>query len=121
MPLRQEVDHRTPTVLQVGHWSQSLHQDYFIHVLWPFTGHDPEHNRSLRMSNIMYLANTCIVQDVVNGAGNIMFAHLMERKVPELGVVGAVLDMFTGVGIAPDIRHPDVVALVVEQVTFGTE
>lgn len=121
MPLGQEVDHRTAAVLEECHRCQSLHQNDLVHILGLLAGHDPEHNGSLGVTNVVQLAYARGIEDVVHCGGYIMLSHLVECKVPELGMVGAILNMLSRVRIATNIGHPDIVPLIVEQVTFGTE
>lgn len=113
MKLGQEIHHWTLAMTQEGYWCQRLHCDDLLHVFGSFTAHNPEDNSTLRVTNVVQLRIARFVEHIVNCAGYIVHAHLMECKVPELGVIMCVLDVLARVRITPYIGHPHIVALLV--------
>lgn len=116
MKLGQEIDDRTLAVLQVGNWRQSLHKENLVHILGSLAAHDPEDNGALRVADVVQLLEARRIQYIVDCLGYIVHAHFMERKVPVLGLRMCVLHMLPGIRIASDIGHPDIVALLIEQI-----
>lgn len=114
MKLGQKIDHRTLAMAQEGNRCQCLHCNDLLHVFRSLTAHNPEDNGTLRVTNIVQLRIARFIEHIVNCAGYIVHAHLMESKVPELGVMMRVLDVLARVRIAPHIGHPHIVALLVE-------
>lgn len=96
-----------------GHRCQCLHSNDLLHVFGSLTAHNPEDNGTLRVSNVVQLRIARLIEHIVNCAGYIVHAHLMEGEVPVLGVMMRVLDVLPRVRIATHIGHPHIVALLV--------
>lgn len=104
-------------VMDVGNGGQSMHRGDLLGVGRLLGAQDPEDGRALGVADVVQLLVAGLAQDIVYVGRQVILAHLVEGKVPELLVIAVEAGVVLGVAVATRVAHPNVVAEIGEHVT----
>lgn len=93
-----------------------MHRGDFLRIGRLLGAKNPKDGGALRVPDVVQLLVAGLAEYVVDIRGQIVFAHLVERKVPELLVVTVQAGVVLRVTIAARVAHPHIVAQIGEHV-----